>query len=82
VDFAPVFRCKAGKVEEIDGKLVFFLDGIARDIRQAIALRHLPGTGVLAARRSVDDENARLPALIFMLPLRLENRVSCREPID
>src|SRR4030095_132524 len=51
-------------------------------LHQTPGLRHFAGTGVLAARRSVDDEDARLLLAVIVTVLRLLDRLPRPQPID
>src|SRR6478672_6552624 len=52
-------RRRAAEVENVDFETRSRLEGVVRDLDQAPRLRHFAGTGVLGARRAVDDEDTR-----------------------
>ena len=81
MDGVAKFRCERDEVENVDGK------SHAREHRlgeldQPPALRHFAGAGVLAARRSVDDQDAGVSLRIVVAALRGEDGVPRGEPVD
>ena len=58
------------------------LEHLAARFDQPPALRHLARTGVLGARRAVDEQDARGLGGIFVASLRFGDRVARGEPVD
>ena len=74
------FRRQTGQVENVDRKS--HLDEYRLgELGEPPCLRHLAGTGVLAARRAIDDEHARLRGCIVVLPLGFKNSLARGEPV-
>src|SRR5689334_6633593 len=74
-------RLGAGQIENVDRKAALAKHRLGQR-HQAPGLRHLAGTGVLAASRAVDDEDAWLPRGVVMPPLRRLDRLARPEPVD
>ena len=75
------FRRQPRQVEDIDRESHFDEHRLG-ELDQPPALRHLAGAGMLAARRAVDDEHARLRGRIVVAPLRFKNGLAGGEPVD
>src|SRR6185437_8290683 len=54
---------------------------LARNLEQAIGLRHFAGTGVLAARRTVDQQKCR-PRLICVATRGVADTLARVDPVD
>jgi hypothetical protein len=74
------FRGKAAKIENVDSQSHFLKHGFGY-FDQPPGFGHLARTGVLAARRAVDQEDARCLVAIIMTALRGKYCLACREPI-
>src|SRR5712675_3561087 len=68
------------EIEDIDRKSHIDENRLGK-LDQAPGLRHLAGTGMLAARRAVDDENARHFIGIVMPPLCLQHGLAGCQPV-
>ena len=80
MNLPAVFRHEPRQVENVDRKSHFEKHWLG-ELHQPPALRHLAGAGMLAARRAVDDEHARLRGRIVVAPLRLKNGFARRQPV-
>ena len=74
------FGSEPGEVENVDGKSHFLKYRLC-DLDQPPGLRHLAGTGMFAARRTVDQEDPRRLIGRIVTPLRCQDRLARREPI-
>src|SRR5262245_2751974 len=81
VDTAPVFRGEPAQVEHLDRNTRRSSEYLARDFEQAIRLRHFTRTGVLAAGRTVDQQNGGSVA-VRVAALRIGDRRARRPPVD
>src|SRR5689334_9941811 len=74
-------RCLPRQIENVDLQL-HGEEAVPGKLDHAPAFRHFTGTSVLAARRAVDDEDARSFVRIVMARLSRADRVASGEPVD
>ena len=81
MDVASVLRCEPAEVEQLDRDAGRGSEYLAGDLDQAIGFRHFTRTGVLAAGRTVDQQNG-WSAAVGVTALRVRNRRASRQPVD
>src|SRR5436305_1565105 len=72
----------ATEIENVGVNAATVIDGALRQLDQTEGLRHLARTGVLGARRSIDQQDACFRRRVLVLTLGLCDRVARREPVD
>jgi len=81
-DLAPIFGGHPREIEHVGFKAVFCRDDIACDAHHAKCFRHLARTGVFAACRTVDDQDARGSLRVFLPPFGGCDGLACFQPLD
>jgi hypothetical protein len=81
VNLLAEFRSEPAQVENVEGKSHFLKHRLG-DLDQPPGLRHLPGAGLVAARKAIDQQDARRFASGIMNPLRGKNGFARRQPIQ
>src|SRR5215471_21040580 len=82
MDMAAVLRGDAAEIEHLDLEIALRRKDLAGDLEQAPALGHLAWTGLVIARRAVDQQHARLGGCRLLLFLGAQNGLARLGPFD
>src|SRR5439155_22205089 len=82
VDRAAVFRRQATQVQDLNLEIALALEHLVRDHGEPPGFRGFSGTGVLAARGSIDQQDARRSRRIFLSLLGIRDALTGGAPFD
>src|SRR5215813_4849585 len=82
MDLAAVLRGEAAEIEHLDLEIALRRQDLAGDLDQAPALGHLARTGLVVARRAVDQQHARLGGRRLLLFLGAQDGLARFGPFD
>src|SRR3954463_12457737 len=82
MDLAPELGGEPVELQPLDLEAALALDHFLGDIHQPEALGYLAGAGLVAARRTVDQQDARLRRGRLLPPLGLPDGIARGDPLE
>ena len=82
MDMPSIFGGETIELQDLDLDMASTLDDFARGRDQSIGFRHFARTGVLAAGRTADQQDARRGRRIVVPPLGVLDRLTGGDPVD
>jgi hypothetical protein len=82
IDHAAALGGQSAEVEKIDLETAGLLNQLARHARQAEGFRHFARAGLIAARRAVDDQDARRRFRVLLPLLRRLDLAAAFDPFE